>query len=354
MTDIQIWQPQAAEVARYEPSGPLDDWIRVADQVVNLAKVIANSPFVPDGLRGSVPATAAAILTGRELQIPPMTALANIHVIHGRPGLSALVMRALIQSHGHEWRDIEVTNTRVIVEGRRRGSSEWTRASFSADDANRAKIQLGGYPQDKLYARATARLARRAFADVIAGMPYSSEELEDGLADEDSPAAEATPSGATEQPKPRTAQRATRPRTAPPAPAASTPAAAPPAAASGQQQDAGGALPPLPGEDEPPLETDYDSPGTATPPQLTRIWATLTGDYEFARDDKDAARGLCAQIISRPLASSKELSFKEAGIVIDTLANWIATAQAKGEHPRALMTAVLSGAVAVEEVPGDE
>lgn len=253
MTDIQIWRPQPAEVAQYEqPSGPLDDWIRVADQVVRLSEVIANSPFVPNGLRGSVPATAAAILTGRELGLPPLTSLANIHVIQGKPGLSALVMRALILSKGHEWQDVHVSDEMVRVRGRRRGEAEWTEASFTAAQARAAHIQLGGYPQDKLYARASARLARRKFADVIAGMPYSIDELEDGLTDEDSPAAEAAIAvtaaapPAVEAPKPKTAQRKQRTQTAPPA--------APPAAPSPlAQYAAGGApLPPLPGEDEDP------------------------------------------------------------------------------------------------------
>lgn len=367
MTDIAIWQP-TGEVAEYQPSGPLDDWIRVADQVVRLAEVICRTPFVPDGLRGNAPATAAAILTGRELNIPPMTALANIHVIHGKPGLSALVMRALVLSQGHEWQDVDVSNTRVVLRGRRAGSTEWTTASFSAADAQTAKLPLSGYPQDKLYARASARLARRAFADVIAGMPYSVEELEDGIVpDEAEPAADRPAAAET---KPRTAQRK-QPRTQspPPAPAASPVASAdstPPSSAG-----AGGDLPPLPGEeegapgpdpasvmagpgapDESPLSRD-DAPGSVTSSQLTAIWTVLSQVYHYGADEKAEARAVCAQILNTELSTSTMLSKRQAGTVLDTLAHWQQQAEKQGDDPRGYLMVMLQSRTG-EWVPDGE
>jgi hypothetical protein len=44
---------------------------------------------------------------------------------------------------------------------------------FTSDHARKAKIQLGDYPADKLVARASSRLCRRVFPDVLAG-PRSS------------------------------------------------------------------------------------------------------------------------------------------------------------------------------------
>lgn len=386
MSEVAIWQPGEVAMPAGLPNAQLDDWIMVADKVVRLAEVICRSPFVPDGLRGSVPATAAAILTGRELGIPPMTSLANIHVIHGKPGLSALVMRALVMREGHEWQDVDVSNTRVVLKGRRKGEADWTEASFSTADANIAKLQLGGYPQDKLYARASARLARRKFADVIAGMPYSIEELEDGASDEDTPAAEATaPAPVQPAPAPRTAQRKPRAQTAPsaqPSPPAS--AAHPPSTA-----DAGGALPPLPGEEEDPTtsgasssahapdgasrqrtgaqspstsdgsattpdDTDYDTPGTATTPQKTALWTVLSNVFKFSSDEKDQARAVCAHIAGRDLASSSELSKNEAKAVLDTLSHWQHQAGERGEHPRDYLIAMMVAQDAADgEVPGE-
>lgn len=372
MTDIAIWQPGEVASPAELPNSQLDDWIMVADKVVRLAEVVCRSPFVPDGLRGSVPATAAAILTGRELGIPPMTSLANIHVIHGKPGLSALVMRALVLSKGHEWQDVDVTNTRVVVKGRRKGESEWTAASFSVQDAQTAKLQLGGYPQDKLYARASARLARRKFADVIAGMPYSIEELEDGITDEDSPAAEAAaaaPAAAPDgQPKPRTAQRRKARTDVPPAQAA-TPHLRAAEPSVPHPEGAGGTLPPLPGEDEPdptaapaqdtgsppsasaPDDTDYDTPGTVSDAQLKAIWTILGQAFHFDATEKDQARKVCAYIVRHDLASSKNLTFSEAKAVLDTLGHWQHQAQQAGEDPRAWMLTVM--AAPEGEVPSE-
>ena len=353
MTDLEVYQPQTAEIATRQ----IDDWVPVLAHVAELASKIANSPFVPDGLRGSVPATAAAILTGRELGIPPMTALANIHVIKGKTGLSALLMRALIQAQGHDWQDVTVTDTRVVVKGRRKGETEWTEASFTSDQARAARIDLSSYPQDKLYARATVRLARRKFADVIAGMPYSAEELEDGVTDE-TPAITAP----AEPSKPRTARRRTAAtETASPAQAPTPPAQAPSAPPSGPS--AGEApMPPLPGEEEEPSgpapsgqpaghepaagpdDTDFDTPGTVTGPQITAIWTNLTTHFSFTRDEKDQARAVCAHIIGHELASTKDLAKNEGRLVLDTLANWREVAGQNEETPRAFLIQVMQPA----------
>jgi hypothetical protein len=356
VSEVAIWQPGELDRAPAVPNGQLDDWIMVADKVVKLAEVIANSPFVPVGLRGSVPATAAAILTGRELGVPPMTALANIYVIGGKPGLSALVMRALIQSKGHDWQDVHVSDTRVVVRGRRKGESEWTEAGFTAEQARVAGIKMNGYPQDKLYARATARLARRKFADVIAGMPYSAEELEDGF-DDDTPASIAAEQTAAEQPKadkPRTAQRKQRaPKDTSPADAAPVAVPAPPPA-----QPAGEALPPLPGEEETspgtaaaagpqpgpaaaPDDTDYDTAGTVSPQQLTAIWTVLSKAFAFGAEEKEQARVVCAHVVEHDLDSSKDLSRNEAKAVLDTLAHWQHQAKERGETPRDYLIAAM-------------
>jgi hypothetical protein len=245
----------------------IDSWTAVAGKIIKLAEEIADTPFVPDGLRGSVPATAAAMLAGRELGLGPMTSLANIHVIKGKPGLSAGLMRALILAQGHQIETVDITDTRAVVRGRRKGEASWEEAAFTADQAKRAHIDLGGYPQDKLYARATSRLARRKFADVIAGMPYSAEELEDGEVQGDVPAAAAEQNGNGQQaPKPA-AQKARRKTAAagddtqgqrPGADDSTAREPAPRAAGAAPSRDAQ-QLPPLPGEDEEP-------PGPTSPP----------------------------------------------------------------------------------------
>jgi hypothetical protein len=287
MTEIAVRPPPALAVVN-----DIDSWTQIAGQVIKLANEIFDTPFVPDGLRGSVPAVAAAILAGRELGLPPLTSLANIHVIKGKPALSAVLMRALIQAQGHQWQDGDVTDTRAVVRARRRGESEWTEVSFTADQAKRAHIDLGGYPQDKLYARATSRLARRKFADVIAGMPYSAEELEDGEVPGDGEMPAAAQNGNGQEPKPaagkarrktaaagdstRNQRQALRPQGGAdehgtdPAPAAAGAAPSP-----GAQP-----LPPLPGEDE--------QDGLAAPEPAADLEPGEAAEYDTERHRKVA------------------------------------------------------------------
>ena len=323
MTDLEIYQPPATQpVALLE----IDSWTAVAGQVIRLAKEIYDTPFVPDGLRGSVPAVAAAILAGRELGLPPMTSLANVHVIKGKPALAAVLMRALIQAQGHQWQDVEVTDTRVVIRGRRKGESEWTEVRFTADQMKHAGVALGGWPQDKLYARATSRLARRKFADVIAGMPYSAEEMEDGAADEGTVADDA-PAATAPFPKPaqRTARRAAR---TPAAAAPDVPAAGPdPQPASGPAAAAGPDGPPLPGEDEDsaPAVPDEQAPGGPAAgadrpsPGLVGIIRQHFTRLGFTDDEKDERLSVTSEIAGRAVDSTNELTQAEAKAVTDTL-----------------------------------
>ncbi len=305
MTELDIYKTPRAEVA---VTSDIDSWAQIAGSVIKLANEIYDTPFVPDGLRGSAPAVAAAILAGREMGIGPMTALQQIHIIKNKPAQSALLMRALILKQGHQWQDVVVSDTRVVVKAKRRGESDWTEAEFTAVQAKAAGISFNGYPQDKLYARATSRLARRKFADVIAGMPYSAEELED------EPGGEAL---AIEAPKPTgrvTAAEITGRQ-------AATQTASP---AEPQPRAADASTPPVPsaGEapapDDEPDDTDYGTPGTVTPPQLKKLGAIFTG-LGFTSKEREQRLVAASQIIGRDIESSSDLSRDEARKLIDTL-----------------------------------
>lgn len=174
-----------------------DSWVTVVREITLLSQQIAGTDFVPRGIRNSIPATAAAMLYGREIGLPPMTALSQIHVVEGRPGLSAEGMRALVLAAGHEIVFEESTSAVCRVRGRRHRSQEWTTVEWTIDDARRAGLLRRGsawesYPADMLVARASTVLCRRVFPDVIHGF-RSIEELDDMAA----PPAAGTPSGRT-------------------------------------------------------------------------------------------------------------------------------------------------------------
>jgi hypothetical protein len=334
MTELAI--PEARPVAPYAapaaqlpvpPANDVDSWIHIVREVVKLANEIYDTPFVPDGLRGSAAAVSACILAGREMGLGPMTSLANIDVIRGKPAQKPLLMRAMIQSRGHSWEDVEVNDTRVIVRGRRKGESEWTTATFTADQAKKAGLNLGNYPGDKLYARASSRLARRKFADVIMGIPYTPEDIEDGLDDDEIGTLTTTAPPAIEPAKPRTARRRQAATDASPAPAA-TPATAPPPPAQG----AGEALPPLPGEEDEPGPAPSGqpagnepaagpgSPGDERHRKLVGIVQAHFKRLEYGDDERDRRLEIAAVIATvDPITSLNDLLADELSTVADTL-----------------------------------
>lgn len=220
-------------------------------EVSRLAQFIAGTEFVPKSLRDSPAATAAAILYGREVGLPPMTALTQTHVIEGKPSISAEGMRALVLAAGHELEIEETNSARCTMRGRRRGTEKWLTLAWSTDDARQAGLLGRGpwksYPRAMLQARATTELCRLLFPDVIRGF-RSVEELEDlGEAETFAP----TPGGAQASTKVTRARKVAAQK-APAALGAGAPAARP-AVSSG---------PPLPGEDgyEDPTPTRAPAP----------------------------------------------------------------------------------------------
>lgn len=207
-------------------------WIDNARQLAPIADSLARTSFVPKPFQGKPAEVVAAILAGQEMGFSPMASLRMIDVIEGKPGMSAIGLRALVQSHGHDIWTVESNSSRAIVKGRRKGSAREETSTWTIDRAK--QLELTGksnwkkQPTNMLLARATSEVARLVAADVIAGMPYSSEELADGF-DGDTPevGTDATPEAA---PVKRTVKRKPleRMESAEPAPEpVGTPAASP-------------------------------------------------------------------------------------------------------------------------------
>jgi len=158
----------------------LKHWAEEFADVYRVSEALSKTPFVPREMMGKTADVAAAIMRGRELGLDPFDALGSIYIVHGRVGYYAEFMRRRIIQAGHKFRVVENTDNRCILEGTRKGDSEPSRATFTAEQAKRAKINLGDYPADKLLARATSRLCRQVFPDVLAGSVIA-EDLIDGL-----------------------------------------------------------------------------------------------------------------------------------------------------------------------------
>ena len=148
-----------------------------------LATQISDTDFVPKAFRRKPEAVMAALLTGRELGLGPMTALQRIHVIEGKAGLDAQGMRAQVLAAGHDLWIVESTPEKCVAAGRRRGSEHVQEVTWTMQEARAAGLAGKGnwksYPRQMLQARATAELCRLIAPDALGGLAYSSEELAD-------------------------------------------------------------------------------------------------------------------------------------------------------------------------------
>jgi hypothetical protein len=142
---------------------------------------LIRSGFLPSGIK--TPEQAVAImLKGRELGIPPMQALSHIHVINGKPTMSAeLMLSQVLRLHpktkiSYPKRSGETCEIKVQRDG-----SEPSVFSFSIADAQAAGLMSNPtwkkYPRAMLHARAVSEMARSLFPDAISGVSYTPEEM---------------------------------------------------------------------------------------------------------------------------------------------------------------------------------
>lgn len=187
MSNELALRTNGAEPAALETTAPTNElmvWAESAVAANNIAQSLARTSFVPKAFQGKPDEVTAAILAGQEMGLSPMAALRSMHVIQGVAALSAISLRGLVQSKGHEIWTEEITASRAIVCGRRKGSDQVERVVWSMDRAQKAGFvsknpNYKSQPQNMLLARATAECARLIAADALMGMPYSSEELTD-------------------------------------------------------------------------------------------------------------------------------------------------------------------------------
>ena len=217
-TDIEVRQQHALGL-------PSDNEL---ETVWRMAQRLCNTEFVPRGLRGSAEKTMACVLYGREIGIGPMQSLQSIQVIEGKPTQAPELMRSLIRREGHTL-DIESEKTFCRIHGKRADTGEEATTSFDLDDAVQAglcqikdgkpfarskegkKLPWETYTRDMLLARATGRIGRLLFSDVIMGVSYTPEEMLSVGTDVVDVADEEDQGGGETSRPPETAQEATQP-----------------------------------------------------------------------------------------------------------------------------------------------
>lgn len=203
--DVPAPLPAAVEIADLPPAPPApamipkpSEWV----QIMDMAQSLARSSLVRPAYRGQPDNIALLALYGRDLNLPLTTALTKIHVIEGVPTLSAEAQGAVIRRAGHDfWGEVVYDEKsgfpiEARIVGKRDGREYPTRyriaeaiaqgmcvADPSCANGVRARTSNGkpkpweSSTEDMLWARCLSRLARRAFADVLAGITYTPDDM---------------------------------------------------------------------------------------------------------------------------------------------------------------------------------
>lgn len=152
-------------------------------EAVQLAKILVAGKLLPRAVQ-SPEAAFTILMTGRELGLSPMQSLRSIHVIEGKPTLSADLIVALVKKRSDVcqfFRLVESTEKVATYETQRVGEPSPTRMSFSIAEAERAgvagKDNWRKFPAAMLRARCSAALARAVYPDLAMGL-YDPDELE--------------------------------------------------------------------------------------------------------------------------------------------------------------------------------
>ncbi len=151
------------------------------------ALCIAASPFAPRGLE-KPEAIVTAIQLGLEIGLSPMSALQNVAVINGRPGIYGDAALALVRASGYceyytQKVEGEGDDRTATVTSKRTDSPEPIVTTFSVRDAKRAGLwgkqgPWSQYPDRMLLFRSRGFNLRDNYGDILKGMRLV-EELRD-------------------------------------------------------------------------------------------------------------------------------------------------------------------------------
>lgn len=151
-------------------------------EALHVSQVLVASRLLPRSIQ-TPEAAFAVIATGRELGLSAMQALRAIHIVEGKPTLSADLMVALVKRSPEcaFFRLVESTAERATYETQRRGEPSPTRLSWTIEEARASgaatKDNWRKYPAAMLRARASSGLARAVYPDLVLGV-YDPDELD--------------------------------------------------------------------------------------------------------------------------------------------------------------------------------
>jgi hypothetical protein len=172
-------------------------------QALELAKLIADSDLAPKDYKGKPGNVLIAVQMGQEVGLPPMSAIQNIAVINGKPGLYGDVGKSILLAAGFIIEEDDVEVIKKTGMGRckiTRPGHPPVERTFSRDSAKTAGLigkqgPWSQYPERMMAWRAFWFAARDAAADVLKGLS-GAEELGDATLKDITPMSAGTAAGA--------------------------------------------------------------------------------------------------------------------------------------------------------------
>jgi 5'-3' exonuclease len=183
-TPVALASTEEAKIAAYYRAEGVDYERQLEPQSMNQAVQLAGLLFKARlfGAYGTPEAVLSTVLSGRELGLSAMASLRAFHIVEGRPTLAADALRALVIKSGKakSFRCTERTPTAATFVTQREGD-EPMELRYTIEEAHAAGLVKNGSgwtknPADMLVARASSKLARLVYPDVVAGL-YAPEEF---------------------------------------------------------------------------------------------------------------------------------------------------------------------------------
>jgi hypothetical protein len=153
--------------------------IRDNIDIMTLADVLVKSGFFTDTRQQAQ--AVVKVLAGQELGFGPIASMTSIHIVQGRPVLSANLMAALIKRHPrYGYRVITHTDEECTIEFFE-GDQKIGVSQFTKGDATAAGLINGTnwkkYPRNMLFARALSNGVKWHCPDVLSGTVYTPDEM---------------------------------------------------------------------------------------------------------------------------------------------------------------------------------
>lgn len=157
---------------------------RTFDEAKSMSSTLSKASLLPAALRGKEADVLMTVMAGAELGLGPILSIRSIHVIEGKPTLSADLIAALCLRRAdvcEYLQPVESSAVKATYSAKRKGAPAAVTMSFTLEEAKQAGLAGKGnwsrYPAAMLRARCISAICRAVFPDLVGGL-YDSDSAE--------------------------------------------------------------------------------------------------------------------------------------------------------------------------------